>query len=363
MRSILRTAAIGLLLVVPATASAQPSYPDRTIRFVVSASAGGGTDIIARLVAQQLNALWGQPVIVENKTGGAGNLAAQFVARAQPDGYTLFVTFGGVLTINPFLFKEIGFDPDKDFVPVTVLASAPYLMLVNPTVIPARTVKEFIAYAKGQPEKPNWGGMTKGSPDHLAGELFSIMTGIPMNHIPYRGASDALLDVLGGRVPFGYFSIPSSLAHVKAGKLVALGVSDTVRSPLLPEVPTISEAGLPGYEMQTWFAIWAPAGTPARVVDKLYSGVKTVLQNEAVQQAVDRARLPARRRAARGIRRIRQDRNRQVRQDHQDHWPGKELRTRAALTTDRFRTGSRPPDCRRRPRRNDGGAGRFARRP
>ncbi len=223
MRSILRTAAIGLLLVVSATASAQPSYPDRTIRFVVSASAGGGTDIIARLVAQQLNALWGQPVIVENKTGGAGNLAAQFVARAQPDGYTLFVTFGGVLTINPFLFKEIGFDPDKDFVPVTVLASAPYLMLVNPTVIPARTVKEFIAYAKGQPEKPNWGGMTKGSPDHLAGELFSIMTGIPMNHIPYRGASDALLDVLGGRVPFGYFSIPSSLAHVKAGKLVALG--------------------------------------------------------------------------------------------------------------------------------------------
>ena len=126
--------------------------------------------------------------------------------------------------------------------------------------------------------------MTKGSPDHLSGELFSMMTGIAMNHIPYKGASEALIDVLGGRVPFGYFSVPSSLAHVNAGKLLALGVSDTVRSPLLPNVPTIAEAGLPGYEMQTWFAVWAPAGTPAPVIEKLYSGIRTVLQTEAVQK-------------------------------------------------------------------------------
>jgi tripartite-type tricarboxylate transporter receptor subunit TctC len=284
MKSCLRAVLIGLLLAAPAGVSAQTAYPDRTVRFVVSASAGGGTDIIARLVAQQLHALWGQPVIVENKAGAAGNLSAQLVARSQPDGYTLFVTFGGVLTINPFLFKEMGFDPDKDFVPVTLLASAPYLMLVNPSAVPAKTVKEFIDFAKAQPTKLNWGSTNKGSPDHLAGELFSIMTGIPMHHIPYRGAADALLDVLGGRVPLGYFSIPSSLTHVKAGKLVALGVSDTTRSPLLPEVPTISEAGLPGYEMQTWFAVWAPAGTPAPVVAKLYSGIRTVLENEAVQK-------------------------------------------------------------------------------
>ncbi len=284
MKSCLRAVLIGLLLAAPAGVSAQTAYPDRTVRFVVSASAGGGTDIIARLVAQQLHALWGQPVIVENKAGAAGNLSAQLVARSQPDGYTLFVTFGGVLTINPFLFKEMGFDPDKDFVPVTVLASAPYLMLVNPSAVPAKTVKEFIDFAKAQPTKLNWGSTNKGSPDHLAGELFSIMTGIPMNHIPYRGAADALLDVLGGRVPLGYFSIPSSLTHVKAGKLVALGVSDTTRSLLLPEVPTISEAGLPGYEMQTWFAVWAPAGTPAPVVEKLYSGIRTVLEDEAVRK-------------------------------------------------------------------------------
>src|SRR4051794_38173442 len=146
MKSLLRAASIGLLLASSVGVSAQTNYPDRTIRFVVSAAAGGGTDIIARVVGQQLNALWGQPVVVENRTGGAGNIAAQFVARSQPDGYTLFVTFGGVLVINPFLFRDIGFDPDKDFVPVTVLASAPYLLLVNPTVIPSKTVKEFITY-------------------------------------------------------------------------------------------------------------------------------------------------------------------------------------------------------------------------
>jgi tripartite-type tricarboxylate transporter receptor subunit TctC len=283
MSSLLRAALVGLLLAIPAGASAQTSYPDRTIRFVVSASAGGGTDIIARLVAQQLHALWGQPVIVENKAGAAGNLSATTVARSAPDGYTLFVTFGGVLTINPFLFKDTGFDAEKDFTPVTVLASAPYLMTVNPDVIPAKTLKDFIAYAKAQPAKLNWGSTNKGSPDHLAGEMFSMMTGVQMNHIPYRGAADALLDVLGGRVPVGYFSVPSSLTHVKSGKLVALGLSDTARSPLLPDVPTISEAGLPGYEMQTWFAVWGPAGMPKPVVDKLYSGINTVLKKEEVR--------------------------------------------------------------------------------
>jgi tripartite-type tricarboxylate transporter receptor subunit TctC len=284
MKSWLRAALTGLALAIAAAVSAQTNYPERTIRFVVSASAGGGTDIIARLVGQQLNALWGQPVIVENRAGGAGNISAQFAARSQPDGYTLFVSFGGVLVINPFLFKEMGFDPDKDFVPVTLLASAPYLLLVNPGAIQAKTIAELITFAKAQPAPLNWGSTNKGSPDHLAGELFSIMTGIPMNHIPYKGAADALLDVLGGRVPLGYFSIPSSLNHVKAGKLVALGVSDTARSPLLPEVPTIAEAGLPGYEMQTWFAVWAPAGTQAPVVEKLYFGIRTVLENDGVRK-------------------------------------------------------------------------------
>ena len=151
MKSLLRVVLVGLLL-APCGASAQTNYPDRTIRFVVSAAAGGGTDIIARLVGQQLNALWGQPVVVENRTGGAGNIAAQFVARSQPDGYTLFVTFGGVLVINPFLFKDMGFDPNKDFVPVTVLASAPYLLLVNPTVIPSKTVKSSSPISRPNPK-------------------------------------------------------------------------------------------------------------------------------------------------------------------------------------------------------------------
>ena len=189
------------------------------------------------------------------------------------------------MTINPFLFKDMGFDPDKDFIPITVLASAPYILAVNPNEIPAKTIKEFIDFAKAKlPTRLNWGSTNKGSPDHLAGELFSIMAGVPMNHIPYRGAADALVDVLGGRVPLGYFSIPSSLTHVRAGKVVALGVSDNVRSPLLPEVPTISEAGLAGYEMLTWFGVWAPAGTPAPVIEKIYGGIKTVLQDATVQK-------------------------------------------------------------------------------
>jgi tripartite-type tricarboxylate transporter receptor subunit TctC len=285
MTSLLRAAFLALVLLAPATAPAQTAYPSRTIRFIVSASAGGGTDIIARLVAQQLNAMWGQPVVVENKTGAAGNISAQLVARAPPDGYTLFVTFGGVLTINPSLFKDLGFDPDKDFVPITSLASAAYLLTVNPDVVPAKTVSELIAYAKGRlPERLNWASTNKGSPDHLSGELFSMMAGVPMNHIPYRGAADALLDVLGGRVPLGYFSIPASLSHVRAGKLAALGLSDRVRSPLLPDVPTIAQAGLTGYEMLTWFGAWAPAGTPPDVIQKVHAGISAVLANETVRQ-------------------------------------------------------------------------------
>ncbi len=283
MKSLRRAAMIGLLFALPVTASAQTAYPDRTIRFIVSASAAGGTDIIARLVAQQLNALWNQPVIVENRTGGGGNISAQFVARSQPDGYTLFVTFGGILTINPFLFKELGFDPDKDFIPITSLASSAFVMSVNPSV-PAKTVNEFIAYAKSkQPTKLNWASTNKGSPDHLSGELFSLMSGVPMNHIPYRGGADALLDILGDRVPMGYISIPAALAHFRAGKLIPLGVTNNARSPLLPEVPAISEA-LPDFNVQTWFGVWAPAGTPPAVVEKIYAGIKEVLQTEAVRQ-------------------------------------------------------------------------------
>jgi len=282
MNSVLRGILLALLLAAPA--SAETSYPDRTVRFIVSASAGGGTDIIARMVAQQLNALWGQPVIVENRTGGAGNISAQAVARAQPDGTTLFATFGGVLTINPHLFKELGFDPDKDFVPITSLATSAFVLSVNPNV-PARNVQDLIAYAKSKlPTQLSWGSTNKGSPDHLSGELFGIMSGVPMTHIPYRGGADALLDVVGDRVPVAYISIPAALSHFKAGTLIPLGVTNRVRSPLLPDVPTISEAGLEGFDVQTWFGVWAPAGTPNPVIEKIYAGIKTVLQDPVVQK-------------------------------------------------------------------------------
>lgn len=193
------------------------------------------------------------------------------------------MTFGGIITINPFLFKELGFDPDKDFIPITSLASSAFVMSVNSSV-PAKTVQEFIAYAKSkQPTRLNWASTNKGSPDHLSGELFSLMSSVPMNHIPYRGGADALLDILGDRVPMGYISIPAALTHFRAGKLIPLGVTNNERSPLLPDVPAIAEA-LPGFNVQTWFGVWAPTGTPPAVVEKIYAGIKEVLQTESVRE-------------------------------------------------------------------------------
>lgn len=283
MSALMRLLCVFIILCGSA-AFAQSDYPSRTIRLIVPTSAGGGTDIVARLVAQHLAAAWGQPVVVENRGGGAGIVGAVSVAKAAPDGYTLLVPFGGVLTINPYLYKELGFDSEKDFVPITMLASAPYLMLVNPKIVAATTIREFIDYAKSQQVTLNYGSTNKGSPDHLAGELFNMMTGLKMNHIPYRGSADTIIDLLGGRMPLGYTTIPSAISYVESGALRAIGVSDLQRSPLLPNVPTIAESGLPGFEIRTWFAAFAPSGTPDAVVQKLYSGIKAVLQKEEVQK-------------------------------------------------------------------------------
>jgi tripartite-type tricarboxylate transporter receptor subunit TctC len=264
-------------------ALAQTSFPERTVRLIVPASAGGGNDIIARLVGQRLNNMWGQPVVVENKTGGAGNIAGQFVARARPDGYTLLVTFGGVITINPYLFNQMGFDPDKDLTPVTTLATTPYVLAVNPKMVAARSVKDFIDYVKASPAPASWASTGKGSPDHLAGELFAILADVKMNHIPYKGGADALLDVLGDRVPFGFFTIPTSQSYLNAGQLLPLGISDKKRSQLLPNVSVLQDT-LPGYEVLTWYGIWAPAGTPPDIVNKIQADVKKVLELDEIKQ-------------------------------------------------------------------------------
>lgn len=273
---------MGAMLLAPAAATAQ-TFPERQVRLIVPNAAGGGNDIVARLLAEKLTAQWGQPVVVENKPGGNANIGAQFVARAKPDGYTVLVAAGGVIAINPSLFNEMGFST-KDLAPVTLLAAAPYLLAVNPKMVSAKTVPEFIAFAKSRDGKLSWASTSKGSPDHLAGEMFQMATGFKMNHIPYKGGAEALLDVIGDRVELGFFTIPTSLAYIQSGQLRPLGLSDTKRSDLLPDVPTIAEAGVPGYELLTWYGVWVPAGTPKPAIDAINAGFRAALQLPDVQK-------------------------------------------------------------------------------
>ncbi len=282
MRILLALAASALAL-APNIAEAQ-TFPDRQIRVIVSSGPGGGTDLIARMFAPKVGEVLGQSIVVENKLGAGGNIAGQFVARSKPDGYTVMVSFGGVITINPFLYKDVGYDTIKDLQPVTLLATAPYMMVVNPKLIKATTLKEFVAEAKARTERLSWASFAKGSPDHLAGELFQTMAGLRMTHVSYKSGGEAILDVLGDRVPVGFFTIPTSLPYVRSGQLRPLALSERVRNSLVPDVPTFEEAGVPGYEMLTWYAVWAPAGIPKDVLEKLHGAFTKVLQMPDIQQ-------------------------------------------------------------------------------
>ncbi len=277
-----RLLAVLTLALLGAGAAAQ-TFPDRPLRSIVPVSPGGGTDITARLVAERLGALWGQPIVVENKPGAGGNLAAQFVARAKPDGYTLFAGHGGVLTINEFLFKDLGFDPHKDLEPITLVASVPFVIAVHPD-FPARNLQELIALLKASPGKYFWASTAVGTPDHLGGELFQSVTGTKMNHVPFKGGADGMKEVIGGRIPIDYVTVATSKAQVDAGALRALAVTSSQRSPMLPNVPTVAEAGAPGAEMVTWFALWAPAGTPLALREKIAGDVRKVLDTPEARE-------------------------------------------------------------------------------
>lgn len=272
-----------LVSLAGAPASAQQAYPERIVRLVVSSSPGGGTDIVARIVAAELSTLWGQTVVVENRAGAGGNIAAQAVVRSRPDGYNLLVAYSGVLTTNRFLYTNPGFDAEKDLVPVSLLATGAYIMVANPEQTQVRSVQALVAQLKAeQPKNMMWASAAKGSSEQLAGELFSQTIGVPMTNVSYKGAADALMDVVAGRVPVGIFSIPTAISHLRAGKLVPLGVTDSRRAPLLPDVPTLAEAGLSGFEARAWFGVWAPAGTQQAIIDKFQVGVRTVLANPAI---------------------------------------------------------------------------------
>lgn len=260
------------------TSLAAADYPDKLIRITVSSPAGGGTDLMARRIGQQMSESWGQPVVVENKNGAGGGIGAQAVARSEPSGYSLLLAAGTNMTVGAQLYKwseNIRVDPVKDFVPITGIASAPYLVLVHKSV-PAQTLAQLIALIQGKKDF-SFGSATVSSPDHLAGVLFKQMARLPnLTHIPYKGGAAAATDLSGGHVPMAFTTIPSALPFIQGQSVRALAVTSTRRSKELPNVPTVAET-LPGYEMLTWYGLWAPAATPAPVVDKLYTEVKRII--------------------------------------------------------------------------------------
>jgi len=266
------------LVLSPAAAQQPEAYPrsGRPIRFVVPYVPGGGVDFVGRTVAQKLGETWNHPVIVENRPGAGTNIGSELVARAAPDGYTLLV--GGVPnTANMTLIRKMPYDVVKDFAPVCRLTTAPNVLVVHPSV-PARSVKELVALAKAHRGELTYASAGVGSSNHLSGELFRIMAGVDIVHVPYKGGGAAVTDLLAGQVSMYFSTTPSSMPFVRAGRLRALAVTSARRSPIVPDVPTIAESGLPGYEQSAWHGIFAPAGTPAAIVGKLNDELVRILR-------------------------------------------------------------------------------------
>jgi tripartite-type tricarboxylate transporter receptor subunit TctC len=282
-RHVVRCALLAFMFVVAASVAIADTYPSKPIRLLVGVPPGGANDFVARAIAQQLTEQLGQSVVVENRGGAGGNIAADLVAKSPPDGYTLFLSVIGTMAINPSLYPSIPFDSIRDFATISQLTSMPQVMLVHPS-IPANTVQEFIAYAKKNPGKINFASGGSGTATHLAAELFKSMAGIDMVHVPYKGNGPATVDLLSGRVAVMFDQIATALPSVKDGRLHALGVSTAKRSPAAPDIPTIAEGGLPGYDVTTWHGLVAPAGTPRPIIDRLHDEVVKALNSPMVKQ-------------------------------------------------------------------------------
>lgn len=261
------------------------SYPSKPITLVVPFSAGGTTDILARIVGQALTVEMGQSVIIDNKPGAGGNIGAQQAARAKADGYTLFMGTVGTHAINQSLYKKLPYDPIKDFAPLSRVATVPNLLVVNPNR-PYKTVQELIDFAKKNPGEVTYGSPGSGASPHVSGALFQSMTGAELTHIPYKGSAPAVSDLLGNQIAVIFENMPAAIQHVRSGKLHPIAVTTATRSPELPDVPTIAEAGVPGYEAMSWFGMWALAGTPQPVLDKLQTSLTKVLKDPAVVKKI-----------------------------------------------------------------------------
>ncbi len=279
-------AAIGVMLAlvtVPSIAQTPSNWPNKPIRYIVPFAPGGTTDILARTIGERLGAALGQPIVVENKPGQGGSIGAAELARAAPDGYTIG---GGTISshaINATLYDKLSYDPVTSFAPITMYATQPNVLLVHPSV-PARNLAEFIALLKANPNKYAFGSAGNGTSQHISGELFKVMAGVSMQHIPYRGSGQMMPELLGGTLPVAFDNIATAVQHVNAGKLRALAVTSATRSVVSPDVPTMAEAGLAGYDISSWQAVFAPAGTPAPIVERLYTEISRILKTPDIQK-------------------------------------------------------------------------------
>lgn len=285
------TLVLALALALPHAAQAQQAasvaqdYPSRAVRIIVPFSAGGATDLVARQVAHKLEEAWAQPVVVDNRSGAGGNIGAYAVARAEPDGYTLLLGSMGPLVINQFLQKDLPFNPRKDFAPITSLVDVENVLVVSNS-LPVNNVKELIAYAKANPGKLNYASSGFGTTDHLAAEMFKDMAKVDMVHVPFKGGSLAIHSILAGDTPVSFATTAVALTHVRAGKLRALGVAGSRRLALLPTTPTVAEAGVDGYDVTTWYGLFAPAGTSPEIVAKLNRDVVLVLNLPEIRKVL-----------------------------------------------------------------------------
>ena len=266
--------AVGCMLSVGAFGQS-PNYPNRTVRIVVPFAPGGATDIVTRILAQKLTELWGESVVVENRGGAGGNIGGAEVSKAAPDGHTLLMTSGSVVTANQHIYKNMGFDPRKDLTPITLVASGPQVIVVNPS-LPVKTLKELIELAKTKPGTLNYGHAGIGSQTHLAAENFLYTTGLNIQNIPYKGEGPAIADLIAGQINLATPNLPAAIGFINSGKLRALAVTGKERSPALPNVPTVAET-VPGFENIGWFGLMAPAGTPQPIIDRIHRDVAKVL--------------------------------------------------------------------------------------
>jgi tripartite-type tricarboxylate transporter receptor subunit TctC len=263
-KTLITAAGFALLTALPLSVAAQ-SYPTKPIRIIVGQTAGGVSDLIARLVAQRLTEAFKQSAVVENRAGAAGGIGTEMAVKAAPDGYTLLLSSAGPIVINPGLYPKLGYDPIRDLAPIAFIASSPLVLVLHPSV-PAKTVKELVALAQAQPDKLSYGSGGSGSPPHLTAELFKTMTGAKMTHIPFKGSAPSVIALVGGQVDLSFSTVAITLPQMKAGRIRALAVTSPTRHPAVPQLPTMAEAGLPGFESQQWFALFGPAALSKDII-------------------------------------------------------------------------------------------------